>query len=238
MDPALPPLAEWKAERAAVLTASAVRRTVAATEVGRLGAVEDDEEVAAGLAKQPRDLDLPPWQKGRYGTAIGRAVHAVLQTIDLDTGAGLEEAAAAQAAAEGVVGREADVRRLAAAALDAPVVRRAVAHEHWRETYVAAPVGGRTLEGYVDLLFRTDDGLVVVDYKTAGSRADLDRRVDGYRSQGGAYALAVEQATGERVTEVVFVFLTASGAVEHALPDVRVAVEDAAAALTSIGVAG
>ena len=46
-----------------------------------------------GLAKEPRDVDLPPWQKGRYGTAIGRAVHGVLQTVDLATGDGLAEAA-------------------------------------------------------------------------------------------------------------------------------------------------
>ena len=46
--------------------------------------------VAAGLQKRPRDLDLPPWLKGRYGTAIGRAVHGTLQTIDLATGAGLD----------------------------------------------------------------------------------------------------------------------------------------------------
>jgi hypothetical protein len=49
---------------------------------------------------------LPPWQKGRYVSAIGRAVHAVLQTVDLATGQGLAEAGAAQAAAEGVLGRE------------------------------------------------------------------------------------------------------------------------------------
>ncbi len=49
---------------------------------------------------------MPPWQKGRYGSAIGRAVHAVLQTVDLATGQGLAEAGAAQAAAEGVLGRE------------------------------------------------------------------------------------------------------------------------------------
>jgi hypothetical protein len=32
-----------------------------------------------GLVKGPRDLELSPWHKGRYGTAIGRAVHGVLQ---------------------------------------------------------------------------------------------------------------------------------------------------------------
>ncbi len=39
-----------------------------------------------GLLKDPVDLELPPWQRGRYGTAVGRAVHGVLQTVDLATG--------------------------------------------------------------------------------------------------------------------------------------------------------
>ena len=43
-----------------------------------------------GAAKAARDVELPPWSKGRYGTAIGRAVHGVLQVVDLATGAGLE----------------------------------------------------------------------------------------------------------------------------------------------------
>ena len=43
----------------------------------------------AGAAKGPRDLELPPWSKGRYGSAVGRAVHGVLQVVDLATGAGL-----------------------------------------------------------------------------------------------------------------------------------------------------
>ena len=70
-----------------------------------------------GLAKDGRDLELPPWNKGRYGTAIGRAVHAVLQTIDLTTGSGLDDSAAAQAAAEGVLGQEATIAALVRAAL-------------------------------------------------------------------------------------------------------------------------
>ena len=54
----------------------------------------------------------------------------------------------------------------------------------------ARPIGDRLLEGYVDLLYRADDGLVVVDYKTSATAdpAELDRRVEGYRLQGAAYA--------------------------------------------------
>ena len=49
---------------------------------------------------------LPPWQRGRYGTAIGRAVHAVLQFADLATGSDIPALATAQAAAEGVLGND------------------------------------------------------------------------------------------------------------------------------------
>ncbi|MBW3578570.1 MAG: UvrD-helicase domain-containing protein [Actinobacteria bacterium] len=228
----LPTLDEWEVERAQKLSASSVRRSLAATDVGKLVLdAELDEEARAGVEKGPRDLELPPWQKGRYGTAIGRAVHAVLQTIDLATGNGLESAAAAQAAAEGVIGREETIIQLARAALDSEVVKEALGYPRWRETYVAARFDGRTLEGYIDLLFRADDGLVVVDYKTASASADLDRRMAEYRAQGGSYALAVEESVGEPVSRVVFVFLTPNGALERDLADVRASMEAVRAAV-------
>ncbi|MEX2621327.1 MAG: UvrD-helicase domain-containing protein [Egibacteraceae bacterium] len=225
-------LEEAGGDEAAEATETAQATAEATAEASETAeATAEASETAAGAAKAPRDLELPPWQKGRYGTAIGRAVHAVLQTIDLATGEGLEETAAAQAAAEGVPGREADIARLARSALAAPSVREALGCPRWRETYVAAPVGDRTLEGYIDLLYRTAAGLVVVDYKTASSTADLDRRMVTYRAQGGAYALAVELATGEPVARVVFVFLTAAGAVELDLDDVAQGKREVLAAL-------
>ena len=70
------------------------------------------------------------------------------------------------------------------------VVQEAVAHGFRREMYVATPVDGTTLEGYVDLVYRRPDGLVVVDYKTDAwaDDADLDAKVARYRLQGAAYA--------------------------------------------------
>jgi hypothetical protein len=62
-----------------------------------------EEATPAGAAKGHRDVELPPWSKGRYGSAIGRAVHGVLQVIDLATGEGLDKAVLAQSLAEGVV---------------------------------------------------------------------------------------------------------------------------------------
>jgi ATP-dependent helicase/nuclease subunit A len=144
-----------------------------------------------------------------------------LQGIDLATGAGLQPAVAAQCEAEAVPDRADDVTRLVRAALDSPSVRAAAAAPHWREVYVCTPVGGRLLEGYVDLLYRDPNGLVVVDYKTAATADpdELDRRVQGYRNQGASYALTVAGATGESVTDVVFLFLTPDGPVERILDD-------------------
>jgi ATP-dependent helicase/nuclease subunit A len=168
-----------------------------------------------GLAKDARDLELPPWNKGRYGTAIGRAVHGTLQTVDLATGAEIDATAAAQAAAEGVLGHEQTIADLARAALACPTVQRAAARAHWRETYVAVPFEGITLEGYVDLVYRDDDGLVVVDYKTDSVDAETRaERVTQYRIQASAYALAIAEATGEPVVRGVLCFLDREGATE------------------------
>jgi ATP-dependent helicase/nuclease subunit A len=186
----------------------------------------DDDD--AGLHKRPGDLDRPPWLKGRYGTAVGRAVHGVLQTVPLASAPDdplVAAAVVAQAAAEAVSDKEAVVAQLVHAALGSPSVRAAAAAPHWREVFASTPVGDRILEGYIDLLHRGPDGLVVVDYKTAATSdpAELDRRVAGYRLQGASYALAVGRSTGESVARVTFCFLTPHGVVERHLTDLDAA---------------
>ncbi len=241
--PTIPPWDEWRAERDAVLRAAATPRVRSATAIAR----EAAEAAAAtegpddpGLRKGPRDLELPPWNKGRYGTAVGRAVHAVLQTVDLATGADLEATAAAQAASEGVIGREADIAALARAALDSDVVRDAVAAGCRREMYVAAPVGDRLLEGYVDLVYPSEGGLVVVDYKTDTwhDDADLDAKLARYRLQGAAYAVAIESATGTPVRACVFLFLRPDRAVARPVPDLPGAMADVRGALGASAAVG
>ena len=87
------PFEEWAAARRAALIAASRPTTVAATALTEEGSPdsEGEPEPDPGLRKRPLDIDLPPWLKGRYGTAVGRAVHGVMQTIDLATGAGLED---------------------------------------------------------------------------------------------------------------------------------------------------
>ncbi len=229
-----PPWDDWVLARDRAQEASARPRVRSATALARAAEARTGPgRNDPGLAKGPRDLELPPWNKGRYGTALGRAVHAVLQTVDLATGAGLDDAAAAQAAAEGIVGREHDVAARARVALTTRVVQEAVVHGFRREMYVATPVDGTTLEGYVDLVYRGPAGLVVVDYKTDAwtDDADLDAKVARYRLQGAAYAVALEQATGETVAECVFVFLGDGDARERVVSDLAAAMREVRAAL-------
>ncbi len=202
---------EWADQRETVLARGATSTTLGATTIARRAQEAQRQPVDPGLDKAARDLDLPPWNKGRYGTAIGRAVHAVLQSVDLATGEGLDSTVAAQAAAEGVIGHEDIIGDLARSALESPVVREAAQSPMWRETYVAAPLTDSVVvEGYIDLLYRRPDGLVVVDYKTdaVASDADLQQRMGKYELQGASYALALERATGETVADVIFLFLT------------------------------
>ena len=235
--PDLPPFDEWRTRLAAALDTSRRPRTIAATALTDDG--RPDVLADPGLHKRPRDLDLPPWQKGRYGSAVGRAVHGVLQTVDLaggDDHTTVGAAVASQAAAEGLLGHEARIRTLVDAALASPTVQEAARNPHWREVYVGVPLEAeRTLEGYVDLLYRRADGLVVVDYKTGPTSLDVDVEplVARYRMQGAAYAHAVAAATGEPVVAVVFVFLTPDGPIDRPLADLDAAVAEVRALAVS-----
>ena len=203
---------EWARRRAGLLQRQGRPVSVAATRLHRPRPgptpLQDQEE-----PKSERQT-AESWKRGRGGTPLGRAVHSVLQTIDLRTGGGIEETSSAQAAAEGISHLAQSVARLAWVAVDSPTVRRAVAASRfWREVPVAVPVGDGVLEGFIDLLFEEEGGLIIVDYKTdAVDSGNMDETVARYSLQGGAYALAAQRATGKPVTEVTFLFLHANEA--------------------------
>ena len=207
---------EWTAARRLALANGRRREAESATDIAHDRAIMPLPSLGrAGLAKQPRDLDLPAWAKGRYGSAVGRAVHSVLQTVDLATGAGLEDLAASAALAEGVADHASDIAAAVRAALESPVIARAAARPHWRETYVGTVVDGVVVEGYVDLLYRDDDGLVLVDHKT--DAVPDPETLAAYQTQLEVYARAVEDATAEPVVRSVLLFLRPQGAFEYAI---------------------
>jgi ATP-dependent exoDNAse (exonuclease V) beta subunit len=203
-------VAQWEAERAALVDRHARFPSLAATDVATKVAgvaVADEPE------KEEPEAEAPPWQRGRAGTAFGRAVHAVLQTVDLATGDGVDGAAAAQAAAEGIPDRAGDVARAVRNALRSPAAQEAAGRRSWREVYVAADLDGTVLEGFVDLLYEAPEGLVVVDWKTDAVRtaADLDAAVARYRAQAAAYAVALERTLQRPVVRCELVFTAGDG---------------------------
>jgi len=147
--------------------------------------------------------------------------------VHFETGQGLEEISRAQAAAEGMSSRWKEIVDLAQRALKSDIVRRAVASgRYYREVFVSAPVEDVLVEGFIDLLFEDDAGLVIVDYKTDAltSHEEIQKSMASYRLQGGAYALALKKSSGRPVTEAVFL-----------QPQQEVAIEDLEGAMADAG---
>ena len=122
----------------------------------------------------------------------------------------MEFSSRAQATVEGVAGRWEEIQGLARNALDSDAVRAAISSgRYFRELFVSAPINDALIEGFIDLLFEDENGLTIVDYKTddVDSAEDIDRALDKYGSQMGAYAYAVQQATGMSVRRAILLFL-------------------------------
>src|SRR5207244_3880670 len=81
----------WIAARAALLARAGRPATVAATTLAKEPPVPADPGADAGVEKDEPVDDRPAWRRGRAGTSVGRAVHAVLQTVDLGAGEGLDD---------------------------------------------------------------------------------------------------------------------------------------------------
>ena len=216
----------WLAEHDALLALANAPRALSPT--GLSGQHDDPLETPDPPVPVSDDVAAPvPSARRRGGTAVGRAVHGVLQTVDLGEpveAAALLALATHLATAEGVADAAADVAALAASSLASPTVRSAAAaSRRWRELPVTVPLGGgRTLEGYIDLLYEDGDGtLVVVDHKT-----DREREPERYRRQLAAYAFALEQVLGRPVGRAVLVYADAGGAIEAEVDELTAAVDE------------
>ncbi|MBO0907783.1 UvrD-helicase domain-containing protein [Arthrobacter sunyaminii] len=182
---------------------SATAGTGVATEYGTsvaFHAVTDAEEALPGFAGIPVE----------HGAVFGTALHRLLELTDLELAPSLPELAAGVAAAAGlhVVS---DLEAYARSALESAPVRRAAGRERWLELPIMVPEQDRTVEGIIDLMYREDDGsLVIADFKTDVSVGT--EQLAAYWRQLGTYARMMERITGEHVGELVLIFCRAGGA--------------------------
>jgi ATP-dependent exoDNAse (exonuclease V) beta subunit len=214
----------WAAERAALLGALRRRPVTTATALAEAAAPRGPASGPAPNVPGRPEAGAPQRQSAEVSLQIGRAVHDVLAAVDLTSGRDLsgrpiDELSRARALAHGVGKHVGSVTSMASAALASAVVRRAASKRHWRELYVGIPIETRTdpvpsseprlLEGFVDLVFEDDDGLVVVDYKTdriAGPDT-VNATATYYRPQIAAYAAALERSCGQHVSRCVLLLL-------------------------------
>jgi ATP-dependent exoDNAse (exonuclease V) beta subunit len=177
-----------------VMTATAA----AATEV--LAPIGHDIDVATEI------VDGPQQRPG--GQRFGSLVHALIADMPLD--APDAHTIARLAAAHGrVLG--ADAGEIAAAeaivvrVLAHPVLQAAARANRGGRCYREMPVTWRTdtgaiIEGFVDLAYADESGLVVVDFKTD---RELDGAIDRYQRQVRIYAAAIAAATGRPARAVL-----------------------------------
>ena len=164
---------------------------------------------------------------GRGADSFGKAVHAVLQSVDLakrENPELIRKLAEPQAGNFGVhKSKELDeICQLSEMALASKTVSEASQKKHWKEVYVAAPIAEEKLiYGYIDLVFQDTNGqMAIIDYKTAANAATFQNSVDKYQRQLAAYALAVEKSTGLPVNRCVLIVLLRQEkkAIEHKIP--------------------
>lgn len=219
----------WIDAREALIAPHRDPRVLSATAIARaaLGAEDGDElEAEDDDLEQADDLVVPARRRGRAGTAIGRAVHATLQMVDLEDPHDIDLHVRRQCDIESIPDHVAVVAGLVRSALAAPSIRAAASAKHHKELFVAAPMGQRVIEGYVDLLVEGPEGLVVIDYKTdtVVDDAAIDDKLGVYELQGAAYAAAIEHVTGRPVVDCRFVFCSMDGAIERSVTDLPGAV--------------
>jgi len=194
----------FKDAREALVKASQRKKYWSAT------AIMDERRAVAAEDKNERDDESEPWARGRGGTQRGRAVHAAIQSLPLDAGdAEIDAFSRAQAVAEAIPHREAEVGAMVRWVLRSSqaAVRARAAPRALREVPFAVEENDVVLEGFVDLLIQTYDGIEIVDWKTDQIRPDrITARLEEYRLQAGLYVIGIEAATGQPVTRITYVF--------------------------------
>ena len=188
---------EFNEARERLVEESRRRRYTSATAIGQHKKEETKDE-------------SEPWSRGRGGTRLGRAVHAAIQSLPLDAADDMIAAfSRAQAVAEAIPHRSNEVEKLVRWVLRSSqaVGRARRARRALREVPFAVQVDGIVLEGFIDLVIETADGIEIVDWKTDQIPAEqVAERLKEYELQAGLYAYGLEAATGRRVSGVTYVF--------------------------------
>ena len=161
-------------------------------------------------------LPSPPSRRvGEHGLEWGTVIHQLLELALTSPGADLQSVAGTALSEQGLdPGLSAEAEALVRAVTGSSLWKRVLSSpERYTEVpfeMLAAEDGPvpTLLRGQIDLVFRDQDGWVVVDYKTdrvkEGEAAGL---LEDYANQVRLYAQAWERCTGEKVREAALYFV-------------------------------
>ena len=189
---------------------------------------ELDEEIAQGTVRRVRQVqvDTPRFLLGERPLSAaqrGTAMHLLMQYLDLN-GPDPEEQAASLTARHLLTPEQAasldlaQVRRFLASPLAQRIRRAEQVYREYRFSLLlpaalydpaAEPEDELMLQGVVDCAFRTEQGLVIVDFKTDRIRPEeAPARAELYRPQLTAYSQALSRVLETPVAEMVLYFFT------------------------------
>jgi ATP-dependent exoDNAse (exonuclease V) beta subunit len=161
-------------------------------------------------------------EKTPDGRPLGRAVHGVMELVML--GNEIPSEAELQTYVSQIVAKEQaeDVideieSRIKGLLVNKEILEALSSNLRWPELHLAKQVDEgaiRFVEGFADLVYKAQDGYVLVDYKTD---ADLQASMDHYREQLGAYADILKDITGVPVARVLIIHAKKDEAVTWAL---------------------
>lgn len=211
---------DWLAETERVADMSARRSSYSATHLAHRetdsAAMLLDSYTAGGLIASGRPTPIAGGTGSKQsGPLLGIALHTVLEAVSLADGTddAFRETARRIAGEYGLADVDFFVD-LACSAIAADPVQHAGMRPHWQEMQLAGigPDGTTVIEGVADLVYRDDDGaLVIVDYKTdVGVKQET---LEAYWAQLSIYADLIRQATGEYVSRLELVFCRPGDAV-------------------------
>lgn len=183
------------------------------------GLRDDAGEIPGGGAETgggaPLPATTPSRREGEHGVEWGTVIHQLLELALISPGADLQGVAQTALSEQGLdPGLAAEAEALVRSVTRSDLWKRAL---NSLERYVEVPFQmlaaadgpvPTLLRGQIDLVFREEDGWVVVDYKTDQAVAgEPAASADYYAGQVRLYAQAWERCTGEQVKEAALYFV-------------------------------
>jgi ATP-dependent exoDNAse (exonuclease V) beta subunit len=158
------------------------------------------------------------------GRPFGRALHGTMDLImrmnRVPTDSEVVALVTAKTLQENAVEFETDILNRVRLLLGSNIVQEALSSAHrWPELHLAIADSSddiRVAEGFADLVYKSDSGYVLVDYKT-DKTIDADTYLH-YQQQLSAYSIILQNLLGEAPAKIVVLHVTPDTVKEIKIP--------------------